>query len=317
MNKLEQLRAMTTVVADTGELEAIRTWRPVDATTNPSLLLKVAESAGYRPLVEEALVWSRGRTGESGDALARASEKLAVGVGCEILKIIPGRVSTEVSARVSFDRDAIIASARRIVALYNDAGIGNERVLIKTASTWQGIEAARQLEQENIQCNLTLLFGFAQAQAAADAGVFLVSPFVGRIFDWYRATTGRDTYPPHEDPGVKSVTRIFNYYKTHGYDTIVMGASFRKVEQVTALAGCDRLTISPGLLEALAADSGKLPRALDPRHPGPADEREVLGEAEFHWRLNEDAMASDKLAEGIRNFYADERKLCAFLASLR
>jgi transaldolase len=217
---------------------------------------------------------------------------------------------------VSFDRDAIVASARRLVALYNDAGIGNERVLIKTASTWQGIEAARRLEQENIQCNLTLLFGFAQAQAAADAGVFLVSPFVGRIFDWYRAKTGRDSYPPHEDPGVKSVTRIFNYYKTHGYDTIVMGASFRKLEQVTALAGCDRLTISPGLLEALAADSGKLPRALDPRHPGPADEREVLPEAEFNWRLNEDVMASDKLAEGIRNFYADERKLCAFLASL-
>lgn len=317
MNKLEQLREMTVVVADTGDLEAIRAWQPVDATTNPSLLLKVADSPGYRPLVEESLAWSRGQGGDHEQQLTRASEKLAVRVGCEILKSIPGRVSTEVSARVSFDRDAIVQSARRIIAHYNDAGIGNERVLIKTASTWQGIQAARQLEQENIQCNLTLLFGFAQAQAAADAGVFLVSPFVGRIFDWYRENTGRENYAPQEDPGVKSVTRIFNYYKSHGYDTIVMGASFRKLEQVTALAGCDRLTISPQLLEALAADDGELPRALDPHHPGPPDGREALGEAEFHWRLNEDVMASDKLAEGIRNFYADERKLCEFLASLQ
>ncbi len=313
MNKLEQLREMTTVVADTGELEAIRKYQPVDATTNPSLLLKVADSPVYRSLVDDALDWSRSRGTNREQQIARAAEKLSVGVGCEILKIIPGRVSTEVSARVSFDRDAIVNSARRIVGHYNDAGIGNERVLIKTASTWQGIEAARLLEKENIQCNLTLLFGFAQAQACADAGVFLISPFVGRIYDWYKAHTGRDSYAPHEDPGVESVTRIFNYYKTHGYNTIVMGASFRNLGQVTALAGCDRLTISPTLLEELAADDGHLPRALDSRRPGPSDGRESLDEALFNWRLTEDVMAYDKLAEGIRNFYADEQKLCEFL----
>ncbi len=316
MDKLEQLRKMTTVVADTGELEAIRKYQPVDATTNPSLLLKLADSPAYRGLVDEALDWSRRRGSDGGQYIARAAEKFSVDVGCEILKLVPGRVSTEVSARVSFDRDAIVETARRIVGLYNDAGIGNERVLIKTASTWQGIAAARLLERENIQCNLTLLFGFAQAQACADAGVHLISPFVGRIFDWYTTKSGRDSYAPEEDPGVVSVTRIFNYYKTHGYDTIVMGASFRNLGQVTALAGCDRLTISPPLLEALAADQGKLPRALDPRRPGSADVRETLEEAEFHWRLNEDVMANDKLAEGVRNFYADELKLCDFLSTL-
>ena len=306
---------MTTVVADTGELEAIRKYQPVDATTNPSLLLKVADSPVYRSIVDEALAWSRRRGSGREQQIARAAEKLAVDVGCEILKLVPGRVSTEVSARVSFDRDAIVETARRIVGLYNDAGISNERLLIKTASTWQGIDAARLLEQENIQCNLTLLFGFAQAQACADAGVYLISPFVGRIFDWYKAHTGRESYAPQDDPGVVSVTRIFNYYKTHGYDTIVMGASFRNLGQVTALAGCDRLTISPPLLEALAADTGKLPRALDPRRPGPADGQETLEEAEFHWRLNEDVMAHDKLAEGVRNFHGDELKLCDFLST--
>ncbi|HEX5788950.1 MAG TPA: transaldolase [Woeseiaceae bacterium] len=316
MNKLQRLREMTTVVADTGELAAIRKHRPVDATTNPSLLLKVADSPAYRELVNEALARSRSQSGDRETALALAADRLAVSVGCEILKLIPGRVSTEVSARFSFDRDAIVAAARRLVALYADAGVGGDRVLIKTAATWQGIEAAKQLEREGIHCNLTLLFGFAQAQACADAGVYLISPFVGRIFDWYTAATGRSSYPPHEDPGVQSVTRIFNYYKQHGYGTVVMGASFRNAGQVTALAGCDRLTISPQLLEELAADDGDLPRALDPKAPGPADERETLDEATFHWRLNQDAMATDKLSEGIRNFYADERKLHAFLATL-
>lgn len=316
MNKLEQLRDMTVVVADTGELDAIRKYRPVDATTNPSLLLKVADNPGYRHFVSEALAWGRRQDGDRERQLEFAAEKLAVNVGCEILGVVPGRVSTEVSARVSFDQDAIVAAARRIVGMYNDAGFGNERVLIKTASTWEGIQAAATLEKENIQCNLTLLFGFGQAQACADAGVYLISPFVGRIFDWYKATTGRDSYPPDEDPGVVSVVRIFNYFKTHGYATVVMGASFRNAGQVTALAGCDRLTISPQLLEALAADDGKLPRALDPQHPGHAPPREQLDAAEFRWRLNEDAMAADKLAEGIRNFYADERKLRDYLDAL-
>lgn len=316
MNKLEQLKAMTTVVADTGDIEAIKAFEPVDATTNPSLLLKAASIPAYRPLLDDALAWSRKKAGSSEEQQSLCADKLAVAVGCEILGFIPGRISTEVSARVSFDSDAIVDAARRIVGLYNEAGVDNDRILIKTAATWQGIEAARRLEREGIQCNLTLLFGFAQAMACADAGVFLISPFVGRIYDWYKASTGQADFAPDDDPGVQSVRRIFNYYKTHGYETIVMGASFRNVGQVTALAGCDRLTISPQLLEELAADDGKLERKLDPDEPGDADGRATLSEAEFLWQLNEDKMASDKLAEGIRNFRADELRLAEFLAAL-
>ncbi len=315
-NKLDQLRQMTTVVADTGDLDAIKAYGPVDATTNPSLLLKAAALPGYEPLVRDALAAAATSSSDAETRLSQASERLAVAVGCEILQHIPGRVSTEVSARVSFDRDAIVEAARRIIALYADAGVGADRVLIKTASTWAGIEAARLLEREGIQCNLTLLFGFAQAVACADAGVTLISPFVGRIFDWYKAKTGRESFPPLEDPGVLSVTRIFNYYKTHGYDTIVMGASFRNAGQVTALAGCDRLTISPQLLAELEADEGPLERALDASAPGDADDRQALDETAFLWQMNEDAMATDKLSEGIRNFYSDERRLIETLAAL-
>lgn len=316
MNKLEQLKSMTTVVADTGDIEAIKAFEPVDATTNPSLLLKAASIPAYRPLLDEALAWSRKKATSDEQQQALCADKLAVSVGCEILGFIPGRISTEVSARVSFDSDAIVDAARRIVGLYNEAGVDNDRILIKTAATWQGIEAARRLEQEGIQCNLTLLFGFAQAMACADAGVCLISPFVGRIYDWYKAKSGQSEFPPDEDPGVKSVRRIFSYYKTHGYETIVMGASFRNVGQVTALAGCDRLTISPQLLEALAADESALDRKLDSENPGEADARQTLSEAEFLWQLNEDEMASDKLAEGIRNFRADELRLAKFLSTL-
>jgi transaldolase len=316
MNKLEQLKTMTAVVADTGDIEAIKTYQPVDATTNPSLLLRAAALPAYRPLLDDAIEWSSNASFSGDEQLERCIEKLAVSVGCEILRHIPGRISTEVSAQYSFDRDAVVDSARRIIALYNDAGIGNERVLIKTAATWQGIEAARVLESENIQCNLTLLFGFAQATACAEAGVFLISPFVGRITDWHKAATGRDYYPPDEDPGVQSVQRIFNYYKQYGYQTIVMGASFRNTGQVTALAGCDQLTISPQLLQELEADNGELQRMLDPRSPSAADDKQVLSEAQFAWAMNEDKMACDKLADGIRNFYADELKLRTYLADL-
>ena len=316
MNKLDQLKKITKVVADTGDIEAIKVYSPVDATTNPSLVLKAAKLPGYAPLLKEALAWSAGQSADSATQLELCVEKLSVDMGCEILQHIPGRVSTEVSARFSFDRDAIVDCARRIIALYADAGIGSERVLIKTASTWQGIEAAKILEAENIQCNLTLLFGFAQAQACADAGVFLISPFVGRILDWFKASTGRESYPAAEDPGVRSVTRIFNYYKQHDYKTIVMGASFRNKEQITELAGCDQLTISPQLLEELKADDRDLPLKLDSQNPGPADDKQPLTESDFCWHLNEDQMTTDKLSEGIRNFYSDELKLRDYLSGL-
>ncbi|MBR9908807.1 MAG: transaldolase [Gammaproteobacteria bacterium] len=316
MNKLDQLKQITKVVADTGDLEAIKNYQPVDATTNPSLVLKAAQLPAYQPLVKEALSWSKRVSHSSEERMELAVEKLSVAIGREILSHIPGRISTEVSARFSFDRDAIVACAHRIIGLYEEAGIPKDRVLIKTASTWQGIEAARILEQENIQCNLTLLFGFAQAQACADAGVYLISPFVGRILDWYKASSGRDSYPPHEDPGVVSVTRIFNYYKRHGYSTIVMGASFRNTGEVTELAGCDQLTISPQLLEELRNDTGKLERKLDAQHPADTEPKSHLTESEFYWAMNEDAMATEKLAEGIRNFHAHEVELQQYLSQL-
>lgn len=315
MNKLEQLKRITKVVADTGDLEAIKLYKPVDATTNPSLVLKAAQLDAYQLLIKEAINWSARQGGDSASQLSRCAEKLSVDIGCEVLKYIPGRVSTEVSACYSFDRNAIVDSARRIIGHYNDAGISNDRVLIKTASTWEGIEAAKILEAENIQCNLTLLFGFAQAQACADAGVFLISPFVGRILDWFKAKTGKDSYAPAEDPGVQSVTRIFNYYKTHGYSTVVMGASFRNKDEILELAGCDQLTISPQLLEELQADTAPLMQKLDASNPGASEDKFTLSQSDFAWHMNEDAMATEKLAEGIRNFYADERKLEQFLKS--
>lgn len=308
MNKLEQLRTMTTVVADTGDLSAIRKYAPVDATTNPSLLLKAAADPACRPLLEEAIRFGKG----DADAVM---DYLAVAIGREIAAVIPGRVSTEVSARLSFDTEATLARARRLIERYQAMGIDSKRVLIKIAATWEGIRAAEVLEREGIQCNLTLLFSFAQAQACADAGVFLISPFVGRIYDWYRAKTGQD-YQGADDPGVQSVTRIFNYYKQHGYDTVVMGASFRNCGQIEALAGCDRLTISPQLLDELAASEGELVRVLDATRPGSNEPRIELGEADFRWALNDDAMASDKLAEGIRKFHEDEQQLHQLLAGM-
>ncbi|GIX29937.1 MAG: transaldolase [Porticoccaceae bacterium] len=311
MNKLDQLRAMTAVVADTGALAEIRRWRPEDATTNPSLLRKaVEEEAEGRAWLAEAVAAAKADGGE--DWLELALDQLAVAVGAEITRHIPGRVSTEVSARCSFDVDATVARAERLVSLYERRGVPSSRVLIKVAATWEGIRAAATLERRGIHCNLTLLFSFPQAQACADAGVTLISPFVGRLSDWHRAKSGRD-FPPEEDPGVRSVRRIYHYYKGHGYATEVMGASFRTTGQIEALAGCDRLTIAPSLLAALAADEGPLVRRLDPARARPEDPREHLAESEFRWRLNEDAAATELLADGIRRFYADERRLAELL----
>ncbi|UVH50508.1 transaldolase [Pseudomonas sp. CBSPBW29] len=304
-SKLEQLKQFTTVVADTGDFSTLAKLKPQDATTNPSLLLKAASIPGYAKLLDESVADCNGDVG-------LASDRFAVAVGQEILKVVPGRISTEVDARLSFDTDAVLKRAHRLIDLYDKAGVGRDRVLIKIASTWEGIRAAEQLEKEGIQTNLTLLFSFAQAVACAEAGVFLISPFVGRIYDWYKKANGND-YTGSEDPGVQSVTRIYNYYKANGYKTVVMGASFRNLSQIEELAGCDRLTISPDLLEKLAADNGKLERKLAPGHAGEA--RVHLTEAQFRWESNEDAMATEKLAEGIRQFARDQEKLEALLAA--
>ena len=309
MSKLEQLKTMTDVVADTGDIEAIRRFHPQDATTNPSLLLKAAALPHYARLLDAARDWASAQGGSDQEQLANCCDRFAVDVGREILAIVPGRISTEVDARLSFDSDATMERARKLIGMYEEAGIGRERILIKTASTWEGIRAAEQLEREGINCNLTLLFGFSQAAACADAGVFLISPFVGRILDWYKANTDTVIASPADDPGVQSVTRIYNYYKQHGYRTVVMGASFRNAGEIEALAGCDRLTISPALLEELAADTGELPRRLDPRTARSAEPRCSPEESAFRYELNADAMATEKLAEGIRNFVADQLRL--------
>ncbi|MDO9618732.1 MAG: transaldolase [Pseudomonas sp.] len=298
-SKLDQLKQFTTVVADTGDLDAITRLKPVDATTNPSLLLKAAAMPGYSELLKNAV------TASNGD-LGLACDHFGVAVGGEILKIIPGRISTEVDARLSFDTQATLRRAERLIGLYEEAGIGRERVLIKIASTWEGIRAAEQLEKAGVQCNLTLLFSFAQAQACADAGVFLISPFVGRIYDWYKKAEGRD-FVGAEDPGVQSVTRIYNYYKANTYQTVVMGASFRNIGQIEQLAGCDRLTISPELLQQLADDQQPLARQLSPGKA--AEAKQSLSESQFRWAMNEDAMGTEKLAEGIRLFARDQEKL--------
>ena len=304
-SKLEQLKQYTTVVADTGDFDAIARLQPVDATTNPSLLLKAAALPRYTGQLQAAIAGA-------GQDLGLACDRFAVAVGSEILQIIPGRVSTEVDSRLSFDTGATIERAKRLIGLYEAAGIQRERVLIKVASTWEGIRAAERLERDGIQCNLTLLFSFAQAQACADAGVFLISPFVGRIYDWYKKAEGRD-FVGAEDPGVRSVSRIYQYYKANGFQTVVMGASFRNLGQIEQLAGCDRLTISPELLQQLSTDQGELPRRLSPG--AAAEARETLSENAFRWRMNEDAMATEKLAEGIRLFARDQEKLEALLVA--
>ncbi|WP_339732360.1 transaldolase [uncultured Pseudomonas sp.] len=298
-SKLDQLKQFTTVGADTRDLDAIARLKPVDATTNPSLLLKAAAMPGYSALLKSAVTAGKGDLG-------LACDHFGVAVGGEILKIIPGRISTEVDARLSFDTQATLQRAERLIGLYEEAGIGRERVLIKIASTWEGIRAAEQLEKAGIQCNLTLLFSFAQAQACADAGVYLISPFVGRIYDWYKKAEGRD-FVGAEDPGVQSVTRIYNYYKANAYQTVVMGASFRNIGQIEQLAGCDRLTISPELLQQLADDLQPLARLLSPGKA--AEAKQSLSESQFRWAMNEDAMGTEKLAEGIRLFARDQEKL--------
>jgi len=305
-SKLDQLKQFTTVVADTGDFDAIARLQPVDATTNPSLLLKAAAMPRYAELLNNAVSTSRGDLG-------LACDRFGVTVGGEILKIIPGRISTEVDAHLSFDTQATLRRAERLIDLYEQAGIGRERVLIKIASTWEGIRAAEQLEKAGIQCNLTLLFSFAQAQACADAGAFLISPFVGRIYDWYKKAEGHD-FVGAEDPGVQSVTRIYNYYKANGYATVVMGASFRNIGQIEQLAGCDRLTISPELLQQLADDQSPLERKLSSGQPTEA--RQSLEQSQFRWAMNEDPMATEKLAEGIRQFARDQEKLEKLLADI-
>lgn len=305
-SKLEQLKKMTTVVADTGDIEAIKTYQPVDATTNPSLLLKAASLPEYKSLLEQAVKHS---TGSVEQRLSDACDQFSVLVGREILAIVPGLVSTEVDARLSFNTQATVNKARRIISLYNSLGIHRDRVLIKIASTWEGIQAAKILEQEGIRCNLTLLFSFYQAVACAEANTTLISPFVGRILDWYKAKTGKSEYAAHEDPGVVSVSSIYQYYKTFGYATIVMGASFRNTDEIEALAGCDRLTISPQLMGELDADSETLTQRLSAEQIDNRLDKIQLTESLFRWHMNADAMATEKLAEGIRNFAADQIKL--------
>lgn len=310
MNRLEALKAVTTVVADTGDIESIARYKPQDATTNPSLLLQAAQKPEYEHLVEKALELAD-REGGGREAKTEALiDHLSVNFGREILEIIPGRVSTEVDARLSFDTEGSIAKARRLIGLYEEDGIPRERILIKVASTWEGIRAAERLEREGIHCNLTLLFSFAQAVACAEAGVRLISPFVGRIYDWYKQARGGAEIPAEEDPGVASVTRIYNYYKKFDYPVQVMGASFRMVEQVVNLAGCDLLTISPDLLEQLANSEGPVPCRLSVEAAKASDATKIhLDEKTFRWMHNEDAMAVEKLSEGIRRFFADARKL--------
>ncbi len=312
--QLDSLRSMTVVVADTGDIDAIKKYQPQDATTNPSLILSASALPQYVPLIDEAITYAKAQSADKAQQLIDAEDKLAVNIGLEILKIVPGRISTEVDARLSYDTQATVEKARKLIALYNAAGISNDRILIKIASTWQGIRAAEILEKEGINCNLTLLFSEAQARACAEAGVYLISPFVGRILDWYKANTDKKEYAPAEDPGVISVTKIYNYYKEYGYKTVVMGASFRNVGEIIELAGCDRLTIAPALLKELQENSTALVRKLDNKGEVKA-KPQPLTEAEFYWQHNSDAMAVEKLAEGIRKFAVDQEKLEAMLSA--
>jgi len=313
--QLEQLKQITTVVADTGDIEAIARFTPVDATTNPSLLLKAAALPQYKDLLVTAKNWAQTQGGSEQTQLDNMTDRLAVEIGREILNIIPGRISTEVDARLSFNTEATLERARKLISLYAESGIGKERILIKIASTWEGIQAARQLEKEGINCNLTLLFSFAQAAACADAGVFLISPFVGRILDWYKANEEGD-FSGENDPGVQSVTGIYNYYKANGYNTIVMGASFRNISEIQELAGCDRLTIAPALMQELEENSSALVTKLSADNATSSQGKLSLNEAEFRWMMNEDPMATEKLAQGIRSFAADQVKLERILAEV-
>ena len=316
MNLLESLKQYTTVVADTGDIEAIARHRPQDATTNPSLLLHAAQMPVYRHLVDEATELALKRGGRHEEMAEEFIDRLFVLFGCEILKVVPGRVSTEVAARLSFDTEGTIGKARKLILLYDKAGVSRERVLIKVASTWEGIRAAEQLEKEGVHCNLTLLFSFAQAVGCAEAGVTLISPFVGRIYDWHKKEHGGAEIPPDLDPGVASMTRIYNYYKKYGYKTQVMGASFRNVHQIVHLAGADLLTISPELLDQLEQTEGVVDRKLDPvKAKQSKEERLHLDEKTFRWMHNEDAMATEKLAEGIRKFHGDTRQLQEYALS--
>ena len=313
-NQLDSLRELTVVVADTGEIDAIRQYKPEDATTNPSLILSAAALPQYAALIDEAIAYGKQQSQDKAQQLVDAEDKLAVNIGLEILKLVPGRVSTEVDARLSYDTEATVAKARKLIALYEAAGINKNRILIKIASTWQGIRAAEILEKEGINCNLTLLFSEAQARACAEAGVYLISPFVGRILDWYKANTDKKEYAPAEDPGVISVTKIYNYYKQYGYKTVVMGASFRNVGEIIELAGCDRLTIAPPLLKTLHETPNAVVRKL--AFQGEVQAKpQPLTEAEFYWQHNSDAMAVEKLAEGIRKFAVDQGKLEEMLLS--
>lgn len=311
--QLDSLRQMTVVVADTGDIDAIKKYQPQDATTNPSLILSASALPQYAPLIDEAVAYAKAQSNDKAQQLIDAEDKLAVNIGLEILKIVPGRISTEVDARLSYNTQATVEKARKLIALYNAAGISNDRILIKIASTWQGIRAAEILEKEGINCNLTLLFSEAQARACAEAGVYLISPFVGRILDWYKANSEKKEYAPAEDPGVISVTKIYNYYKEYGYNTVVMGASFRNVGEITELAGCDRLTIAPALLKELQENSTALVRKLEYKGEVKA-KPQPLTEAEFYWQHNSDAMAVEKLADGIRKFAIDQEKLETMLS---
>ncbi|XP_049791060.1 transaldolase [Schistocerca nitens] len=310
-SSLAQLKKYTTVVADTGDFEAMKQYKPTDATTNPSLMLSAANMPQYKHLIEKAVEYGKKAGGSVKDQVEAAVDKLFVLFGAEILKIIPGRVSTEVDARLSFDKEASIKKARRLIELYEEEGIKKDRILIKLASTWEGIQAAKELEEKHgIHCNLTLLFSFCQAVACAEAGVTLISPFVGRILDWYVANTSQKKYEPEEDPGVQSVTKIYNYYKKFGYQTVVMGASFRNIGEVKALAGCDLLTISPKLLQELDSNTDEVHEMLTDKSARKLDiDKVTLNEAAFRWMLNEDQMATEKLSEGIRKFAEDSRKL--------
>lgn len=316
MSYLEQLKKMTIVVADTGDFETMIKYKPTDATTNPSLLLAAAILPQYQHLVQKAVDYGKKQPGDNQAKLSATMDKLFVLFGVEILKIVPGRVSTEVDARLSFDKDGSVAKALKLIELYAEEGIPKERVLIKLASTWEGIQAAKELEEKyDIHCNLTLLFSFCQAVACAEAGVTLISPFVGRILDWYVSNTSNKSYAPQDDPGVISVTKIYNYYKKFGYKTVVMGASFRNTGEVLALAGCDLLTISPKLLEELDASAGNLVKTLDAENAKTVEmERIALDEKSFRWMLNEDQMATDKLSDGIRKFAVDAVKLENFIS---
>ncbi len=314
-SQLEQLKKMTTVVADTGDFEAIKVYQPQDATTNPSLLLKAMQIEKYQPLGAEAVAWAKGQGKDNAQTVKLAADKLSVLIGSKLMQQVPGLVSTEVDARLSFDTQATIEKAEQLIALYQEQDIDTSRVLIKIASTWEGIQAAKYLEEKGIRCNLTLLFSFAQARACAEVGAYLISPFVGRILDWYKNDQPEQDFSGANDPGVQSVTSIYNYFKEHGYSTVVMGASFRNISEIQQLAGCDRLTISPALLEELANNNEPLTQVLHATNEVKAVPQ-ALSEQAFRWQMNEDAMATQKLAEGIRQFAVDQEKLEAMLAEL-